>query len=161
MKKTLQLFLLLVTLYANAQGNLQFNQVINLTSGENYTVPFGKVLKIESISMSSGTICIPRTSSGQGWCLTPQGSVIYTYGNYNSVNYMQIGDLVFNSGSATGQINGGSCTGNANPDCWTIGTPDLSSVIKTPIWLKEGKSVFVYQGNIPILISAIEFNIVQ
>ena len=30
-------------------GNLQFNRVLNFTSGANYTVPQGKVLKIENV----------------------------------------------------------------------------------------------------------------
>ena len=155
MRKSIVILLFVIALGAKAQGNLQFNQVINLTAGSNYTVPPGKVLKIESISMSSGTICIPRTSTTSIGCFGGNGGYNLTAGIYNSVNFMQIGDLVFTSGGATG-----SCA-NPNPDCWTIGTSDLSSVLKTPMWLKEGKSVFIYQGSIPILISAIEFNVVQ
>jgi hypothetical protein len=160
MKKSILFFLVLTTIAAKAQGNLQFNQVINLTAGNNYIVPQGKVLKIESISMSSGSICIPRTSTGQGWCLTSQGNVLYTFGIYNSISFMQIGDLVFNSGGATGQVTG-NCPPNPNPDCWTIPISDLSPIFKTPIWLREGKSIQIYQGDVPILISAIEFNVIN
>lgn len=157
MKKSIIILFVLLALGAKGQGNLQFNQVINLTAGGNYTVPAGKVLKIESITMSSGTICIPRTSSDQLFC--GMMNMINTYGGYNSVDYMKIGDLVFNSGGASG-YNDTDCRKWTNPDCWPIKTLDFSSVLKTPMWLKEGKSIFIYQCSIPILISAIEFNIV-
>jgi len=40
----------------HAQGNLQFNQVLNLsysTNGTNFSVPVGKVWKIECVGMAS------------------------------------------------------------------------------------------------------------
>jgi hypothetical protein len=165
MKKSFVILLFFIALGANAQGNLQFNQVINLTAGSNYTVPVGKVLKIESISMSSGTICIPRTSTGQGWCYNGGGGATlnFTYGIYDPVDFMQIGDIIFKSNgfNAGSGIVGNQCAGDRNPACWTISVSDISPTIKTPLWLKEGKSIFIYQGTIPLIISAIEFNVVQ
>ena len=144
-------------------SNLQFNQVINLTTGSNYTVPTGKVLKIESVSMTNGTICIPRTASVQISCLRNGMYSTGVYGIYDSVNFIQIGDLLFKSGGANGYYynNGGDCAYYQNPDCWSINVLDISSTINTPLWLNAGKNISVYQGNISILISAIEYNILQ
>jgi hypothetical protein len=48
---TKQIFLILFLVFGNfsfAQGNLQFNQVLLLNNGTSYTVPSGKVWKLES-----------------------------------------------------------------------------------------------------------------
>jgi hypothetical protein len=49
-------FFILFALQVRAQGNLQFNQVLNLdasTTGTAYNIPAGKVWKIESVGLSS------------------------------------------------------------------------------------------------------------
>jgi hypothetical protein len=56
MRNLLFLFFLLISLSFTAQGNLQFNQVLILdgnTSTPTYTVPAGKVWKVESATISS------------------------------------------------------------------------------------------------------------
>ena len=63
MKKILSIVVLLISLSVNAQGNLQFNQVVNGSIDANIlttqvtpgsiTVPAGKVWKIESVSYFS------------------------------------------------------------------------------------------------------------
>lgn len=72
MKKLLFIIILFGFLGINAQGNLQFNQVINLDfSGTNttpVTVPAGKVWKIEN-------------------CMLNTPSNIYAYMLYNGVYY--------------------------------------------------------------------------
>ncbi len=59
MKKLLFFLLLLLTTatFSSAQGNLQFNQVVNFTlvgiTPVNFTVPAGKVWKIEAVGAES------------------------------------------------------------------------------------------------------------
>jgi hypothetical protein len=56
MRNLLFLFFLLIRFSFTAQGNLQFNQVLILdgnTSTPTYTVPAGKVWKVESATISS------------------------------------------------------------------------------------------------------------
>jgi hypothetical protein len=56
MRKLLLLFFFFTALNLNAQGNLQFNQVLSLdanSAGNPVTVPAGKVWKIESVAFSS------------------------------------------------------------------------------------------------------------
>ncbi len=48
MKKILFLYLIFLSFSLLGQGNLQFNQVLTLNNGVNYTVPQGKVGKVES-----------------------------------------------------------------------------------------------------------------
>lgn len=57
MKKNLAILFIFLGLnnLMNAQGNLQFNQVLNLdatTTGTSYNIPPGKVWKIESVALS-------------------------------------------------------------------------------------------------------------
>ena len=53
MKKILFLFsICLIGLGVKAQGSLQFNQVVVINNGISYTVPSGKVFKIESLNNS-------------------------------------------------------------------------------------------------------------
>jgi hypothetical protein len=48
MKNLLLFFLTLISSILFSQGNLQFNQVLTLNNGVSYTVPQGKVWKVES-----------------------------------------------------------------------------------------------------------------
>lgn len=137
-----------------SQGNLQFNQVINLTNGSTYTVPAGKVLKIESVSMAGSSICLPRTSTTSQYCNGASGIMWYTIGIYAGFDYLTIGDYIFSVPQQTAACNAAI----TNPNCYsyTISEPP----VKTPIWLPAGKTVSVNMNSIKTFISAIEFNII-
>lgn len=163
MKKSIIILFVLLALGAKGQGNLQFNRVVTLSPGNNYTVPTGKVLKIESINMSSTSLCIPKSGTDNGYCNNGFGQpqIQYTYGVYNAVNYLTIGNVMFTSPSFNGSVNNNSytsCSTVFNSDCWTydFGTKTLNC----PIWLESGKMVTIHSGVAAILISAIEFNII-
>jgi|1048.fasta_scaffold05882_3 hypothetical protein len=158
-------------------GNLQFNRVLNFTSGANYTVPQGKVLKIESLTTNIlATFRIWKvgcdTFSYPGLCYYSLGysyeapvqigplklnSSQSTFGNVNSN-----GHLVYNIGSVTN-----NCINCPNYIDYVLSL--LGHNITMPIWLSEGELVKIinYQSALSgtsthygIHISAIEFNIV-
>jgi hypothetical protein len=141
------------------QGNLQFNQVLNLSPGSSYTVPAGKVLKIESINFGSNSVCIPRSNTVNANCITQGGPwVASSYGIYDAVAYLSIGNMTFSTPSFSG--NGGSsyCNGWSNPNCWNYSFTNLT--FSLPIWLTEGKNVLIHSGAVSIHISAVEFNVI-
>jgi hypothetical protein len=145
---------------SNAQGNLQFNQVLTITPGTNYVVPTGKVVKIESINITSNSVCIPKSSTENTMCYPAYGNAYaYDYGIYNSIVYMAIGNLQFSTPSFSGQA-GNYCQGPTanNSACWNYSF--ANTTFNTPIWLSEGKNIFLSSGVASILISAIEFNII-
>jgi hypothetical protein len=97
MKKILSIAVLLISLSLNAQGNLQFNQVVLIDTTASwysggssvsidlalYTVPADKVLKITSFyGTSSGTFNLKINSVG----VTP--------GNSNGPIWLSSGDVV-------------------------------------------------------------------
>ena len=61
MKILILSFFLVLCSVLYSQGNLQFNQVLTFEPGESYTVPTGKVLKIESVSMNGNAVTVPMT----------------------------------------------------------------------------------------------------
>ena len=145
MKKLLFVaFLATAAFGIKAQGNLQFNQVLNFSYGSSYSTPQGKVLKIESINFNSPVIISPLTN-----CIT--GS--QTQCIYQSLNYLVLGDIIFSSNTIYSYTNGGCI------NCpQTNSTSTTSSTFNLPIWLPAGKTVSVLAEGIHI--SAIEFNIV-
>jgi hypothetical protein len=61
-------FVLLFSTLGFSQGNLQFNQVLNLSfsaGGANFAVPPGKVWKIETVSLSSYSSYFSLSVAGQ------------------------------------------------------------------------------------------------
>ena len=135
----LSFFLVLCSLLYS-QGNLQFNQVLVLTSGANYTVPSGKVLKIESI-LHDGTATIPFSAC--------TGSCVYN-GSVCSVDGIQI-KLTSSTGTA-------SCLTCPATNFTTDNFIAISNYV-FPIWLSAGKIVTISSAA-GIRISAIEFNII-
>jgi hypothetical protein len=162
MKKVLLFFVFVcISVIAKTQGNLQFNQVLTFEPGDSYTVPNGKVLKIESVNMNSTTLCLPKTGetdNTKSWA----PKTICKSGLYNGINYLSIGNQVFNSPSFDGRSSGtqfsdGSCN-YYNETCKII---DFGAIIfNCPIWLESGKTVYINSAVSSILISAIEFNII-
>jgi len=152
MKTICTLPLLIASLYAFSQGNLQFNRVWNFNQGTNYTVPAGKVLKIESVNFNFPSLTISysncNVSSAGVSCIYIAPSVFSIDQNtFNTSENVVFAPLAYN----------GSCS-----DC----TPtrqvafNSSSVNLTmPIWLGEGKNLTI-NGN-GVFISALEFNITQ
>lgn len=159
------LFLLIafigITSFASAQGNLQFNQVINLKRGDSYQVPTNKVLKIESISIQSNSLCMPRTGTQTFSC---SGGVTKTEGLYSGFTYLILGDLVYSVPNQRGRNLFGSANAclagnNTNPSCYPIYNIDLGQII-VPIWLMQNKQISINNTSISLLITAIEFNII-
>ena len=61
-------FVLLFSTLGFSQGNLQFNQVLNLSfsaGGANFAVPLGKVWKIETVSLSGYSSYFSLSVAGQ------------------------------------------------------------------------------------------------
>ena len=161
MKKSIVILIFFITLGAKAQGNLQFNRVLTITPGVSYTVPSGKVLKIESVNITSNSVCVPKSSSVSFICSPAYGSPYASeYGIYNPITYMIIGNLSFMTGGFNGSP-GAYCQGPyaTNSSCWNATISSTS--FNCPIWLEAGKTVTLDVGVASILISAIEFNIVQ
>ena len=143
--------------HSNAQGNLQFNRVISFVAGSNYTVPTGKVLKIESINLSGTGVTVPMTSTTNlvncpSICC---GAYNLTVGVYASVNYLSIANYIFATPSVTG-----TCSWLSNPTPATTTATITPPTFQCPIWIESGKQVVIYSGAPSILISAVEFNII-
>jgi hypothetical protein len=173
-------FILQLPLGVLAQGgNLQFNRVLNFTSGANYTVPQGKVLKIENV-LFDGSLSVNLNYS---FCDTIyENGRYYTYCRYILANNysapLEIGSLKL-LGSSGGNFDQGYHTeilsNYTNYLCnFCASNVSLSFLfqhndnITCPIWLGEGEvvkilpSTIVYpsSGRRGFHISAIEFNIV-
>ncbi len=142
-----------VVFFAGAQGNLQFNRVLNMSNGTNYTVPEGKVLKIESINYNSPSIVSNYVSCYVNCpgCGASSGVTCA----YEGVNYLVIGSNVFGGGGGSLYVgSGGACS-----VCPPTKSDNLPSTVFTyPIWLGQGQIVNVLASG--IFVSAIEFNIV-
>jgi hypothetical protein len=89
-------FLFLLVLFFlgsyNAQGNLQFNQVLVLDGNQNtptYTVPAGKVWKVESATISSGSGYLALSINGSGAAI-----VSYANGGNNLPFWLPGGTLI-------------------------------------------------------------------
>ena len=148
----LSFFLVLCSLLYS-QGNLQFNQVLTFEPGESYTVPAGKVLKIESVSMNGNGVTVPMTSQQNIGCYAQYvGNYTVSAGVYAPVQYFTIGNVIFST-----PVLYGTCS-NLTPST-NIATI-ISPVINCPVWLEAGKSVTIFSGTFQMIISAVEFNII-
>lgn len=147
-----------VTSFTKVQSDLQFNRALTLIAGQSYTVPTGKVFKIESINMNNTTVCIPRSSQVSFTCREASGTYrSRTYGVYNSITYMTIANMNFTTPSFGGHNS--FCSGVVDVSCWNWDFGGIS--LNTPIWLEAGKQVNIHSGVSAILISGIEFNVIQ
>jgi hypothetical protein len=146
--------LLALTALSFAQGNLQFNQVLNLSNGNNYVVPSGKVLKIESINYNSPKVerNFSSCSIACPGCGASSGVGCFYFG----VDYLKIADNTFTSNGGGISIgSGGSCS-----VCPPTMIVDLTiPAFNLPIWVGEGKVVSILASG--VFISAIEFNVIQ
>lgn len=152
MKTMIPLVMLLLSYAANsfAQGDLQFNQVINITPGQTYTVPEGKVLKVESIPFNNAIITANFAgliSSGGSLACTYSSSVFLTIGN------VQITGTAPN----TGIFAGGQC--DSGCQC-TRTAPATIPALDFPIWLNAGKVISVGSNVSGVFVSGIEFNVI-
>lgn len=134
MKKSFPILLFFITLVANAQGNLQFNQVKLLTTLE--TVPEGKVWKIESIIYSASIV-----DAQSWWNLGYNGTIDNSISDKIIIN----GNLVTIRKSSSSASNN-----NSNSIVWEQ---------KFPIWLYQNTSISASSG--VLYINIIEFNVVQ
>jgi hypothetical protein len=146
MKNLLLILAITISSFSFAQGNLQFNQIINLQGGESYLVPAGKCLKIESLTLNEATFTTNLTNVGG--C-----NACY----YDSEIYMQIGSMTF-SAKPPDQISGCPTPCPAT-NSRSLTTPD----IKFPLWIKEGSNINLNGSNLNsngIFLTGIEFNII-
>ena len=157
MKKLAVFSFFLVSFFGNTQGNLQFNKVLTLGPGDTYTVPQGKVLKIESINFSITTLCIPKTREVTKTCYLGNRYGDVYYGVYTGVDFLTIANQKFRSPDFDGNSTS-LCDAVYNEACKLYDFGSLK--FNLPIWLDSGKNVQVHSGVTSILISAIEFNIV-
>jgi hypothetical protein len=172
-------FILISISCAFAQGNLQFNQVLNFTSGAQYVVPSNKALKIESINVSYSNnlylnyfgcdTVIENNNNYVTYCK-------YVYPN-SSPAFLQIGSIKFYPttdfyhGYPYYRLSSYSyfldCSACPPTRLFPANFPNLS--LSCPVWLGQGDSVVIApylpqfnygESNFGIHISAIEFNIV-
>ncbi len=157
-RELIVIFFLFFCLYSKAQGDLQFNRVINIVNGDNLTVPTGKVWKLESVNFSS-TLTYPIGAMNLVLCqnsVNPPNNRLCDY----AATYMTIGNVQFRGPSVQWGVVLMSCATpcpNTNPVALSSSPSSLS--LQLPIWLEAGKSVSVVAGT-GILISVVEFNIV-
>lgn len=138
MKKSILIFLFFIAIGAKAQGNLQFNRVVNFSAtqsvgsispitAQTFIVPTGKVWKIEYVMVAERT-----ATGGANFCEKCAGSFngIVAYTCNLSGNFYENG--------------------------------------KSPIWLSDGSYNFIISQNssttarqLLVSYSAIEFNVVQ
>ena len=156
MRQLLTILLLLFAFQSMAQGNLQFNQIINIKNGDIYTVPAGKVLKITAIATTSKTTFkIPFVR-----CDIWQGQA-YCYYDPSNVFTGSIGNLEFTAapiGTTPHNVNPPVIQCSQCPQNTDYTTSQVPGV-PLPFWLKAGQNIIISQGS-GYLISAIEFNIV-
>jgi hypothetical protein len=102
--RTQVIFIIIALLKAQivlGQSNLEFESVLNISNGDTYTVPVGKVVKLTSVNFTVSNYNIPLTG-----CYTTQsntgcgGPCNYYHCQYSAAGYIVIGSLVFNSTSA-------------------------------------------------------------
>lgn len=158
MKNILLILTITFSISSNAQGNLQFNQVLTFVPGDNYTIPAGKCLKIESINMNSTNVCIPKSNTMTGSCASPSGWTSGSYGIYNAITYLTLGNMNFQTPTFNGNQGTNSCAAWINTPCYNYNFGTLS--FETPIWLEAGQIIIVHSNVSNMLVSALEFNIV-
>jgi hypothetical protein len=164
------LFFLILPTFVFSQGsNLQFNQVLNLKNGDTYTVPTGKVVKVESIYSDYHNLSVVYNYIG-----CDQVSGTRCYYKLNNTSYSvhpglpnnpfamyQIGDLIARlsvNGQGFNYVNdtlytmySGIYCGSQNPynacsPAVNVGLNPERGVIddrNLPIWLKEGKQIAI------------------
>ncbi len=135
-----------------AQGNLQFNRVVTFKPGDNYIIPTGKCLKIESVNFGSNVVIVPKTGVGQCYSCGPNP---FNFGVYGPMIYLTLGDSNFSTSAFDG--NNSNCCLSYNTS--TRATTFTLS-ISCPIWLEAGKNVIVNSGVSNLIVSAIEYNII-
>jgi hypothetical protein len=150
MKKIITIAILLFSMASYAQGNLQFNQVLNIKNGDTYTVPSGKTLKIITVIAQNATAKIPLSS-----CTTSNGYVTCNY--FSSVTLGSVSDLVYTANNLSIGLPAPNYQCSQCPSYTYI--PVNGFGFPVPLWLKSGEIVSIAQGT-GMLISAIEFNIV-
>jgi hypothetical protein len=104
MKKIFLLVILcgLFSLITNSQGNLQFNQVLNLSFqswGNNFSVPSGKVWKVENIALITYSGYCTITIGGQQ-LFVKNTNVNLGGSDFNSLPYWIAGGQTVNFGGS-------------------------------------------------------------
>lgn len=157
---TLCLFLLLDDFYS--QGNLQFNQVLNISNGANASVPVGKVWKIDAVNISPTWTFMQGTLTAVNCTQAIGANSQFVRTCYYSAVYLSINGVDFVSPTVyTTTTNSTSC---GTPCPTTNSVSGNSTALTTtelvfPIWLAAGQNISVISGS-GILVSIVEFNVV-
>lgn len=175
MKKIIFYVLLIIPFSSFGQGNLQFNQILDLTNGANYTVPAGKVVKVTSVNSPSGSFTGNFVGMPAYEYPTYESSGNYYINcncQYRATSPICIGTIcidqfIFNNGTSRVNYTSNPLTGIYAPSdtvnkcsATAAGGYTLSaSQINMPIWLSAGQQITIVNG-FGVLISAIEFNVV-
>jgi len=146
---------MIIVFFVKAQGNLQFNRVVNFSNGSNYTVPNNKVIKIESINQNNAVI----SSAYNGNCTimcpscgTSSGVTCY----YNGLEYLKIGSISYAVGGGSLYIGSG---GNCNVCPATKNDATTLPLLNCPIWIGAGETIKISLSG--VVISCLEFNLIQ
>lgn len=152
MKKVLTTFLsILLAIFLSSEiaiaqgGNLQFNQVININPGMSYTVPAGKVFKVESVSAIQVVMTNQLVNA-------PYYAPCYQCDYGSELVYLSIDNLNFKGPSGT--------VSSCYTPCPSGRTVEINlPAINLPIWLKASKTISVNSIVSNLLVTGIEFNI--
>ena len=158
-------YLILLENVSAQGGNLQFNQVLNIKNGDNYIVPAGKVVKVESIYTDYRNWSVAYNYVGCTYSPTsPQGTRCnYLMSNNGLVNHIGIPSSPFTlykvgeisakmslNGNDMGFVNDTAYT-EPNIQCSQCANRLELSVTPNggityndmPIWLKSGQSISI------------------
>ncbi len=160
MKKILLLvsFLIVIVFSINAQGSLQFNQVLTTSSSDGLvTVPEGKVWKIVSVNGGYGQIFSDTPVSAH--CgTTCSGGVCSSSSCLFEAFIWELNGSTLSRVTACKVCSGGDCYNNigaCGTHTWTV---EQLPVIQAPIWLKAENTLKVNMSG--VYFSTIEFNII-
>jgi hypothetical protein len=146
----ISMFSILFCIDSLAQSTLNYSKAIIFKSGDNYTVPSGFVLKIESINSISPnsthkySSCIVNCASPScGVQCFYRDTVVFQLGSFNySINSPQVN-----------YTTGGACSLCKTSNTIAVTIPSLNF----PIWLPAGEKVIVSAKG--VYISALLFEI--
>lgn len=146
----ISIFSLISCIESMAQSTLNFSKAIVFKSGDNYTVPSGFVLKVESINSIS-----PTSTHSYSSCIVNCGSPscgVQCF--YRDTVVFQLGSFKYSINSPqVNYVTGGSCSVCKTQNTITVTIPTMNF----PLWLPSGETVIVSAKG--VFISALLFEI--
>jgi hypothetical protein len=141
---------MLLCIESLAQSTLNYSKAIIFKSGDNYTVPSGFVLKIESMNSNSPSSTHLYSGCTLG-CSLPACGVNC---NFRDTVVFQLGSYNFSISSPSVYVtSGGSCSVCKTSNTIAVTIPSLNF----PIWMPAGEKVIVSAKG--VYISALLFEI--